>query len=111
MSIDAHMLVAARRCSTAGAAGDFAARVELRLDDERFRVAIADGHVEAGRGDAPGADAVIEARPRRRCSTCSTATAALADALAAGTIRIERRRARRRSASSRLFPLPLPAAA
>ena len=43
MSLDAHIL-SLRTLFDAERAGDFAARVELRLGDERFRVVIADGH-------------------------------------------------------------------
>ena len=45
----------------AEAAADLDATYELRVDDSSFRVRIADGALELGRGSAPGADAVIEA--------------------------------------------------
>ncbi len=36
------------------------ATVELRLGGERFRAEVADGRLEIVRGEAPGADAVVE---------------------------------------------------
>lgn len=103
MSLDAHIL-SLRTLFDAERAGDFAARVELRLGDERFRVVIADGAVEAGRGELPDADAVIEADPRTLLEVLH-GYQRLSDALAAETLRIsgDRRKAKRFTA---LFPLP-----
>jgi DNA-binding HxlR family transcriptional regulator len=106
MSLDAY-IVSLRTLFDPERAGDFAARVELRLGDERFRVAIADGTVEAGRGELPDPDAVIEADPTTLLEVLH-GHRRLADALAAGTMRFsgDKRKARR---FTELFPLPAPA--
>jgi DNA-binding HxlR family transcriptional regulator/putative sterol carrier protein len=108
MSLDAY-IVSLRTLFDPERAGDFAARVELRLGDERFRVVIADGQVEAGRGELPDADAVIETDPDTLIDVLH-GHRRLADALRAGTMRFngDKRAARR---FTELFPLPLPAAA
>ena len=109
MSLDAY-IVLLRTSFDAERAGDFAARVELRLDGEHFHVVIADGAVEAGRGEPPDADAVIEADPPLMLLEVLHGHRRLADALAAGTIRIsgDKRAAKR---FMTLFPLPVPVAA
>jgi DNA-binding HxlR family transcriptional regulator len=108
MSLDAY-IVSLRTLFDAERAGDFAARVELRLGEDRFRVVIADGHVEAGRGELPDADAVIEAEPRTLLDVLH-GHRALAAALESGDMRIagSARKARR---FTQLFPLPTPALA
>jgi len=90
-------------------AGAFAARVELRLGEERLRVVIADGHVEADRGELPDADVVIETDPATLIDVLH-GHRPLAAALRAGTMRFagDKRKARR---FTELFPLPTPAAA
>jgi len=107
MSVDAHIL-SLRTLFDAERAGDFAARVELRLGDEHFGVVIADGTVTADRGELPDADAVIEADPAILIEVLH-GHRRLADALAAGSIRIsgDKRMAKR---FMTLFPLPVPAA-
>jgi DNA-binding HxlR family transcriptional regulator/putative sterol carrier protein len=62
MSVDAHVL-ALRTMFAPAAAGDLAARFELRLGEDRYRVAIADGAIHAARGEAPDADATIRTDP------------------------------------------------
>jgi len=109
MSLDAHIL-SLRTLFDPVRAGDFAARVELRLGpDEHFRVTIADGRVDAGRGELPDADAVIETDPTTLIEVLH-GHRPLAAALRAGTMRFggDKRVARR---FTELFPLPLPAAA
>jgi DNA-binding HxlR family transcriptional regulator/putative sterol carrier protein len=108
MSLDAH-IVSLRTLFDAERAGDFDARIELRLGDERFRVVIADGAVEAGRGELPDADAVIEADPTTLLEVLH-GHRGLADALAAGGMRLsgDKRKAKR---FTQLFPLPAPAPA
>jgi DNA-binding HxlR family transcriptional regulator/putative sterol carrier protein len=103
MSLDAH-LVSLRTLFDPRRAGDFTARIELRLGDERFRVAIADGEIEAGRGELPDADAMIETDPTTLIEVLH-GHRPLAEALAAGTMRLsgDRRLARR---FTQLFPLP-----
>lgn len=90
-------------------AGDFDARVELRIGVERFRVAIAGGTVEVCRGELPDAEAAIETDPITLLEVLH-GHRRLSDALAAGTLRIsgDRRKARR---FTELFPLPAPAPA
>jgi DNA-binding HxlR family transcriptional regulator/putative sterol carrier protein len=109
MSVDAHIL-SLRALFDAERAGDFSARVELRLDSERFCVVIADGTVEAGRGELPDADIVIEADPPMMLLEVLHGHRRLAEALAAETIHIsgDKRKAKR---FMTLFPLPAPAAA
>jgi DNA-binding HxlR family transcriptional regulator/putative sterol carrier protein len=92
-----------------GAAEGFAALFELRLDEDRFWVRIADGTIELDRGSADDPDAIIEA-------DLATFRAVvwqghpLSEALRAGTIKIE---GDKRAASRfvDLFPHPEPAAA
>jgi len=106
MSLDAY-IVSLRTLFDAERAGDFAARVELRLAGERFRVVIADGSVEARRGELPDPDTVIEADPRTLLDVLH-GHRRLADALASGAMHVSgnKRTARR---FTELFPLPAPA--
>ena len=108
MSLDAHV-VSLRTLFDARRAGDFAARVELRLGPDRFRVTIADGEVEAERGALPDADAAIETDPRTLLEVLH-GHRSLAKALKSGTMRFEgdADKARR---FTELFPLPAPAGA
>lgn len=108
MSLDAHV-VSLRTLFDPARAGDFAARIELRLGEERFRVEIADGAVEAERGTLPDPDAVIETDPTTLIEVLH-GHRPLAKALKAGTMRFEGdvEKARR---FTELFPLPAPAAA
>jgi DNA-binding HxlR family transcriptional regulator/putative sterol carrier protein len=46
------------------AAGDLSASYELRLAEDRFRIAVADGRIDIQRGDADAPDAIIEAAPK-----------------------------------------------
>lgn len=87
-------------------AGDFAARVELRLGEDRLRVVIADGHIEADRGELPDADVAIETDPETLIDVLH-GHRPLADALGAGAMRFsgDKRKARR---FTELFPLPVP---
>lgn len=108
MSLDAHIL-SLRTLFDVERAGDFAARVELRLASERFHVVIVDGAVEAGRGEPPDPDVVIEADPTMLIEVLH-GHRRLADALAAEAIRIDgdKRKGKR---FMTLFPLPAAAAA
>jgi len=108
MSLDAY-IVSLRTLFDRERAGDFAARIELRLAGERFRVVIADGAVEAGRGELPDADAVIEADPRTLLDVLH-GHRRLSDALASDAMRVsgDKRTARR---FTELFPLPAPTVA
>ncbi|MGH2841670.1 MAG: winged helix-turn-helix transcriptional regulator [Solirubrobacteraceae bacterium] len=62
MSLEAH-IVSLRTLFDPQLAGDFRATLELRLGEHRYRVAIADGQIEAVRGEAPAADATIDTDP------------------------------------------------
>jgi len=108
MSLDAHIL-SLRALFDAERAGDFAARVELRLGGERFRVVIAEGEVDAGRGELPDADVTIEGDPAMLLEVLH-GHRRLADALASEALRIggDKRKGKR---FLTLFPLPVPAAA
>jgi len=108
MSLDAHVL-SLRTLFDPARAGAFAARIELRLGEQRVRVAIADGAIDAGYGELPDADAVVETDPRTLIDVLH-GHRPLADALADGSLRIagDKRKARR---FTQLFPLPQPATA
>jgi DNA-binding HxlR family transcriptional regulator/putative sterol carrier protein len=108
MSLDAH-IVSLRTLFDPGRAGDFTARIELRLGEERFGVMIADGEIETARGALPDADATIETDPTTLIEVLH-GHRPLAAALAAGTMRFagDKRAARR---FTTLFPLPVPAVA
>ena len=107
MSADSYAL-SLRTLFDPARARDFAARVELRLGDERLRVVVADGHVEADRGELPDADATIETEPDTLIAVLH-GHRPLADALRAGDMRFagDKRKARR---FTELFPLPEPVA-
>jgi DNA-binding HxlR family transcriptional regulator len=123
MSLDA-ILVSLRTLFDPARAGDFAARVELRLGEEhRYLVAIADGRVETTCGGAeaapaasredvapvPSFDAAIETDPPTLIAVLH-GHRPLDDALAAGDLTIEGDAAVAHRFSE-LFPLPAPAAA
>jgi DNA-binding HxlR family transcriptional regulator len=83
------------------AAGDLAARFELRLDEQVFRLEVADGRIEVERGAASSPDAVIETAP-------DTLSAVVFEGRPVDDLRIEGDR----EAVARLVGLfPLPAAA
>jgi DNA-binding HxlR family transcriptional regulator/putative sterol carrier protein len=106
MSLDAY-IVSLRTLFDRGRAGDFAAGIELRFGDERFRVVIADGEVEADRGELPNADAIIDTDPTTLLEVLH-GHRSLADALGADAMRFsgDKRKAKR---FTQLFPLPAPA--
>ena len=60
MSEDA-LVIALKTLFDPAAADGFAARYELRLAQQRFRIDVADGRLEAARGNADAPDATIEA--------------------------------------------------
>ena len=106
MSLDAHV-VSLRTLFDPERAGDFAARVILRLGTCPFVVEIADGRIEAGYGESPEADAAIEAEPAALIDVLH-GRRPLDDALAAGDWQVEGdEEVVRRFAE--LFPLPAPA--
>ncbi|MEX1141582.1 MAG: winged helix-turn-helix transcriptional regulator [Thermoleophilaceae bacterium] len=58
MSFDAHIL-SMKTLFDPELAGDFETSIDLRLCDQRFHAAVADGTLEIVRGEAPGADATV----------------------------------------------------
>jgi len=108
MSLDAYV-VSLRTLFDPQRAGDYCARVELHLGEERFRVVIADGQIEAGRGELPEADAVVESADPKTLIDVLHGHRPLAAALQAGTICLsgDKRKAKR---FTQLFPLPAAAA-
>lgn len=59
LSIDA-LVLSFRTMFSARLAGDFAATLELRIGEDRFRATVANGEMELVRGSAENPDAVIE---------------------------------------------------
>jgi DNA-binding HxlR family transcriptional regulator/putative sterol carrier protein len=108
MSIDAHLLSLSTLFDPERA-GDFDARVELRLGEQRFQVEIAEGAIEVVREGTAKPDAVIETDPGTLIAVLH-GHRTLDDALQVGAFAIEgdKRIARR---FTRLFPLPAPAPA
>ena len=106
MSRDAQV-VSLRTLFDPARAGDFAARIQLRLGEDRFRVEIADGAVATTRGELPDADAIVETDPATLLEVLD-GHRPLAKALKAGTMRFEGdvEKARR---FTELFPPPAPA--
>ena len=62
MSLDAH-IVSLQTLFDPELAGDFEATIELRLGDDRFRIAIAGGQMVAERGEAASPDAILTTDP------------------------------------------------
>jgi DNA-binding HxlR family transcriptional regulator len=107
MSLDA-CVVSLRTLFDPARAGDFTARVQLRLGEERFRVMVADGRVEAERGELPDAEATIEAEDPTALLEVLHGHRRLADALRGGALRVTGEKATARRFTE-LFPLPAPA--
>ncbi len=107
MSLDAH-LVSLRTLFDPARAGDFSARVDLQLDEQRFRAEVANGTIEVERGEAASPDATIATDPGTLLALIH-GERTLADVLRTGDARLdgdERITARFLS----LFPLPAAAA-
>lgn len=108
MSLDAH-LVSLRTLFDPELAGDFAASIDLRLDEHRFDVEVAGGRIEVDRAEPAAPDAIVATDPATLIAVIH-GHRALADARGAGDLEIdgdERVAAR----FLQLFPLPAPAAA
>lgn len=106
LSVDALML-ALRSTFDPSAAGDLAARFELRMGDDRFRVEVTGGALTLVRGGYPAPpDAVLTAGPAT-LRDLVFAGRRIADALRTGDLRVEgdRRLAER---LLRCFPRPVP---
>jgi DNA-binding HxlR family transcriptional regulator/putative sterol carrier protein len=102
-------LLALRARFDADAAKGLRASYELRLGEERFRIAVSDDEIEVARGDADQPDATIEADPATLAAVLWGGRS-LAGAQRAGDIRIEGDRAAVERLV-RVFPMPEPAAA
>jgi DNA-binding HxlR family transcriptional regulator len=106
MSLEAH-IVSLRTLFVPELAGDFRVLLELRLGEHRYRVTIADGAIEAVRGEAISPDATITTDPGTLLALLH-GRRQLDEALRAGDLEIEGDE----QAVARflgLFPLPEPA--
>lgn len=108
MSVDSH-IVSLRTLFDPELAGDFAARVELRLGEDRFRLEVADGRIVAERGELPDADAVLATDAATLIDLLHGART-LGDSVRSGDALVEGDR-RALTRFLRLFPLPEPALA
>ena len=89
-------------------AGDLDANYELRLGDDVYKVTVADGRLDAGRGSADDPDAVIETDPETLAEVALRG-GSLDKALRAGKLTIEGDTAVAKRLLG-LFPTPEPAA-
>jgi DNA-binding HxlR family transcriptional regulator/putative sterol carrier protein len=103
------VILALRARFDAGAADGLRADYELRLGEDRFRVEVADGEIQAARASADQADATIDADPDT-LSAVLWGGRSLADAQRSGTMTIDGDEAAVQR-FVRLFPMPEPAAA
>jgi DNA-binding HxlR family transcriptional regulator/putative sterol carrier protein len=103
------IILALRALFDPGAAHGLSAGYELRLGDDRFRVEVADGEIEAARGGADQADATIDTDPGT-LDAVLWGGLSLADAERSGSMSIEGDKAAVER-FVRLFPMPEPAAA
>jgi DNA-binding HxlR family transcriptional regulator/putative sterol carrier protein len=103
------VVLALRARFDAGAADGLRADYELRLGEDRFRVEVADGEIEAARGSADHADATIDTDPDT-LSAVLWGGRSLADAQRSGTMTIDGDEAAV-ARFVRLFPMPETAAA
>jgi DNA-binding HxlR family transcriptional regulator/putative sterol carrier protein len=87
MSIDSHLLSLKTLFDPALAEG-FAATLELRLGEHRFRVEVADGRIDVARGEAPAPDATITTDPATLIALLH-GHRELAEARRAGDVEIE----------------------
>jgi DNA-binding HxlR family transcriptional regulator len=107
MSFDAHIL-SLLTLFDPEVAGDFETVLELRLDEQRFRAAVAAGQLEIAPGEAPSPDATIETDPGTLIALAHRRRT-LDEALQAGEVVVDGDQ----QAVARflgLFPLPEPAA-
>jgi len=87
LSVDALML-ALKTTFDPATAGDLEATVDLRLDDDRFEVAVADGRLAVTRGSAKDADTTVQTdAPTLR--DLAFGRRLLDEATAAGAVRVE----------------------
>lgn len=108
MSLDAH-IVSLRTLFDPDLAGDLRVSLDLQLGDEAFKVEVADGRLEAVRGEATSPDATIRTDPGTLIALVH-GRREMADAIEVGEFEVDGdKRAVKRFL--RLFPLPEPAAA
>ena len=100
------VILALRARFDAGAADGLAARYELRLGEDRFRVELADGGLAVARGAADRPDATIVTDPDT-LSAVLWRGRPVADAQRAGELTIEGDKAAAKRLL-RLFPMPAP---
>ena len=106
MSLDSHVM-SLRTLFDPALAGDLAARLDLRVADQRFRVELADGALEVKRGTINAPDALVETDAATLLALVR-GRRSLRDALRAGEIRIEGDEPLVARFLG-LFPLPAPA--
>jgi DNA-binding HxlR family transcriptional regulator len=107
MSVDSHVVSLATLFDPERA-GDFEARLELRMGEDTFRAVIAGGEIDAGHGEVPAPDAVLTLDPGTLLGLIH-GEISVADALASGALAIDGDRAKVERFVC-LFPLPEPAA-
>jgi DNA-binding HxlR family transcriptional regulator/putative sterol carrier protein len=103
------VILALRARFDSGAADGLHGDYELRLGEDRFRIEVADGEIEAARGGVDRADATIDTDPDT-LSAVLWGGRSLADAQRSGTMTIDGDKAAVER-FVRLFPMPEPAAA
>jgi DNA-binding HxlR family transcriptional regulator/putative sterol carrier protein len=103
------VILALRARFDPGAAHGLRADYELRLGEDRFRIAVADDQIEAARGAADHADATIDTDPDT-LDAVLWGGRSLADAQRSGTLTVGGDKAAVKR-FVRLFPMPEPAAA
>ena len=103
------VILALRARFDPGAAHGLRDRFELRLGEDRYRIAVADGEIEVARGDADRPDATIDTDPDT-LNAVLWGGRSLADAQRSGRMTIEGDKAAVKRLV-RLFPMPEPAAA
>ena len=87
MSLDAHIL-SLRTLFDPGLAGDFSAKLELRLGEQRFRATVAEGRLEVVPGEARAPDAIVTTDAGTLLALAHRRRE-LAEALDAGDVEIE----------------------
>jgi len=106
LSIDA-LVLSFRTMFDPATAGDLRATVELRMGDDRFRAAIADGEMTLDRGSATHPDAVLTASPDTFVAVVYGGRK-FADAVRTGDLTVEGDKAVAKRFVG-LFPMPTPA--
>ncbi|HEY0390560.1 MAG TPA: winged helix-turn-helix transcriptional regulator [Solirubrobacterales bacterium] len=101
------IVLALRSLFDAGAAGGLKATYGLRIGEQPFRVAVANGELDLGRGTAPDSTASITVPDAPTLAAVLTGQLALDDALDSGAAQLEgSKQAAKRFL--RLFPMPEP---